>query len=103
MPIDIAEPDAPRDRTTRASKSQSRDGEATRLWFRTDRVFRQNGWWYISTREHINVGPYETAEEARRDVPRLIELLEEKAPFGEQAQALTIHQFMNRPRLRNRR
>jgi len=94
------------DRTasTRAPvRTLNRDGEAVKLWFRTDRVFYQSGAWYISTREGIDVGPYEDAITARRDAARLIELLLQTSPLGEQGQMLTIHQFMNRPRIGRRR
>ncbi|MBM4202610.1 MAG: hypothetical protein FJ194_00475 [Gammaproteobacteria bacterium] len=33
-------------------------------WFRSDRVFVMNGWWYFSAREGIELGPYATHLEA---------------------------------------
>lgn len=35
-----------------------RRDEAPRTWFRSERVFRSNGEWFIHTREGIAVGPY---------------------------------------------
>ena len=78
----------------------SRGGEATRLWFRSDRVFHENGGWYISTREGIDVGPYQSAGIAHKEAKRLIELLAHSAENGVQDLALTIQQFMDRPKTR---
>jgi len=80
-----------------AERPPARDGEAERTWFRTERVFRENGAWFIATREGINVGPYDNPDSARRDARKLIRLLAQKSVYGPQEQALTIRQFMRRP------
>lgn len=36
----------------------SRRDEEPKIWFRSDRVFRVDGDWFIHTREGIAVGPY---------------------------------------------
>ncbi|MFK7914258.1 MAG: DUF6316 family protein [Pseudomonadales bacterium] len=41
-----------------------RNNEDPKLWFRTDRIFRVNGYWFFHTREDIDVGPYNTEFEA---------------------------------------
>jgi hypothetical protein len=80
------------------AKPPRRRGEDPRLWFRTERVFFQNGGWYIATREGIDVGPYASAEAARRDESVLIRLLTRNAQNGFDDHALVIRQFITRPR-----
>lgn len=41
-----------------------RNNEDPKLWFRTDRIFRVNGYWFFHTRENVDVGPYHTEFEA---------------------------------------
>ncbi len=41
-----------------------RQNEDPKLWFRTERIFRVNGYWFFHTREDIDVGPYRTEFEA---------------------------------------
>ena len=100
----LREPTVP----ARASTSQAappqirRNDKAIRTWFRGDRVFNQNGAWYISTREGINIGPYATHSQAQRDIPPLIEhLCEPSTGLAVQDDALTIRQFIARPRGRS--
>lgn len=81
---------------------RERDADQVRVWYRTERVFYQNGAWYIATREGIDVGPYANSAAARRDSKRLIELLMHDARSGKKNHALTIHEFMLRPRMRHR-
>jgi hypothetical protein len=102
-PAGAAIPASRKRKRPRASTNAAiREGEAIRLWFRTERVFYQNGAWYISTREGIDVGPYEDAPSARADAKRLIQLLMQQSKTSPQSQILTIHQFMHRPRNRLR-
>ena len=51
-----------------------------RLWFRSSRVFADNGKWYFHTREGIDMGPYESQFEAEIEAEMLKELLQENAP-----------------------
>lgn len=80
------------------ARPRNRQGEDPRAWFRCDRIFFQNGGWYIATREGIDVGPYANAAAARRDEKHLIKLLTRSAGNGLNDQALIIRQFINRPR-----
>jgi len=77
--------------------SKHRTGESARIWFRTSRIFNENGAWYIATREGINVGPYDQLQRAQLDAERLIQMLKDHADSGRQAQELTIRQFLHRP------
>lgn len=72
-----------------------RAGEQPRTWFRTSRFFVVAGGWYFSTREDIDVGPYETREEAERDARRLAEILQ--STESETECRLAIMQFKTRP------
>lgn len=52
-----------------------RRDEASRTWFRSDRVFRVDGDWFIHTREGIAVGPYSDKFAADVDAGMLKSLL----------------------------
>lgn len=100
----LREPTVPaRASTSQAARPETRrNDKALRTWFRSDRVFNQNGAWYISTREGINIGPYPTRAQAQRDVQSLIEhLCEQRTGLAVQDDALTIRQFIERPRGRS--
>jgi hypothetical protein len=77
-----------------------RAGEDKRTWHRRRRVFNVNRLWFISTREGIDVGPYESVAEAERDCALIRNLL--KASTSEAAGRLAIYEFMNRPLARRR-
>ncbi len=68
-----------------------RDNESHRVWFRTARVFRENGDWYFSTREAIDVGPYRTELEAQVEADILKNMLR-KASVEESRKV--IREFM---------
>lgn len=82
---------------------RARSGEPERVWFRTERIFFQNGRWYIATREGIDVGPFADARTARREARHLVKMLAEARKHGEQDAGLTIRQFIHRPILVQRR
>ncbi|MFW6092431.1 MAG: DUF6316 family protein [Pseudomonadota bacterium] len=78
-----------------------RAGESPRTWFRTSRFFNIGGAWFFTTRENIDVGPYDSKAAAERDVARLIEILSETSTDAEAR--LAIHEFNSRPVLATRR
>lgn len=44
---------------------QYRNGESSeKSWYRSDRFFSMNGQWFFSTREHIDMGPFISRQEA---------------------------------------
>lgn len=53
----------------------NRKNEQPKTWFRSDRVFRSDGYWYFHTREGIDVGPYRDKFEAEVDAEMLKPLL----------------------------
>jgi hypothetical protein len=53
----------------------NRKNEQPKTWFRSDRVFRSDGYWYFHTREGIDVGPYKDKFEAEVDAEMLKSLL----------------------------
>lgn len=57
-----------------------RNNEDPRLWFRTDRIFRANGYWFFHTRENIDVGPYKTEFEAAIESDLLKNALRDTPP-----------------------
>jgi len=99
QPVTLEDKGPGRDQDDAApARTRSRQGEDPRQWFRCDRIFYQNGGWYIATREGIDVGPYANADAARRDEKLLIKLLTRGSGNGFTDQALIIRQFVNRPR-----
>ncbi len=52
-----------------------RKDEQPRSWFRSDRLFSVDGYWYFSTREGVDIGPYDTQCEAQIEAGFLRELL----------------------------
>jgi len=52
-----------------------RKDEEPRTWFRSDRVFRVDGEWFIHTRENVAVGPYQDKFAADVDAEMLKSLL----------------------------
>lgn len=79
----------------RTAVQRVRSGEAPRFWFRSDRCFASEELWFFSTREGIDVGPYESRDAAARDARRLARLLR-RAESAEQA-VREIREFMARP------
>ena len=68
-----------------------RNNENPKLWFRTDRIFRVNGYWFFHTREGINVGPYRTEFEAMIESDLLKNTLRESADADS---AMVIREFL---------
>lgn len=76
--------------------SRSRNGEPDRTWFRSQRIYRKEDQWFIMTREGMDIGPYESADQARKDAQRLIEHLQDVQSSTEAV--LVIKEFRERPR-----
>ena len=45
-----------------------RNGENTKTWYRSDRFMHVNDKWYFLTREQTQVGPFDSREEAEREL-----------------------------------
>jgi len=45
-----------------------RIGENTKTWFRSDRFLHINDKWYFITREQTQEGPFDSREEAEREL-----------------------------------
>ena len=72
----------------------ARKGDKTaRTWFRSDRVFLNNGKWYFFTREGVDVGPYDSQFEAEIEAGMLRELLRERGVNGDGCLAV-IREFV---------
>ena len=70
----------------------NRRDEESKTWFRSERVFRVDGEWFIHTREGIAVGPYGDKFAADVDAEVLKSLLED---VGSEAEAKeVIEEFM---------
>ena len=78
-----------------SSKTTVRRGERSKSWFRADRFYSEDDAWFFSTREGVDVGPYETHEIAQREAQRLIKMV--AATPNPVAAALLIHEFNRRP------
>ena len=73
---------------------QVRDGERQKLWFRSARVFQVDGVWFFATREGVDIGPFDSETEAKKNEHRLISLLL-KAKTPEEA-LRTINEYKHR-------
>ncbi len=72
-----------------------RQGEAPKQWYRSVRFFQVDGVWFFSTREGIDVGPFETETYARHQEQGLKSLLI-RTKSSEQAR-LTVMEFKHHP------
>jgi len=52
-----------------------RVGERSRHWVRSSRYFQIGDAWFFHTREGVDVGPYGSEAEVKRDAERLVEIL----------------------------
>ena len=57
-----------------------RKGEKTRTWYRNPRVFSTSQGWFISTREGVDVGPYNCQFDAEVDAETMVKRLSTCAP-----------------------
>ncbi len=71
-----------------------RKNERPRAWFRSDRVFSSEGRWYFSTREGIELGPWNSHAEADCQVLELRRRLERMCP-GKQSRAVVCEFIFN--------
>lgn len=53
----------------------ARKDELMRTWFRSERIFLSEAKWYFQTREGVDVGPYDSEDEATIEAGMLRELL----------------------------
>ena len=74
---------------------QVRDGEQQKLWYRSARAFQVDGVWFFATREGVDVGPFDSEPEAKKNEHRLISLLL-NAKTPEEA-LRTINEYKHRP------
>ncbi|MCP5180791.1 MAG: hypothetical protein H6993_18155 [Pseudomonadales bacterium] len=64
-----------------------RRNEPDHAWFRSQRTFASDGFWYFSTREGIELGPYPSHADADRDARRLRDRLAPMCP-GKQSKVV---------------
>jgi len=51
------------------SNNKTRSGElGNKFYFRTERLFQANHQWFFMSREHTDIGPYKTREQAQTGV-----------------------------------
>lgn len=55
-----------------ARKPVVRSGEEQRRHFRSDRVFKSDGFWHFTTREKKHIGPFATPDEAHDELARYV-------------------------------
>jgi len=56
--------------------NESRRGEPPERHSRSDRVIMTRGRWYVVTRERVDIGPYDTREDAEAAAKLLAETLD---------------------------
>jgi hypothetical protein len=59
-----------------------REGEEDKVRFRSDRFFCEDGQWYFTTRENAIKGPYESRDDAERDLEMYLHDLRQREKFG---------------------
>lgn len=47
---------------------------------RSDRLFAQDGYWYFRTREGLNIGPFDNAQEAEQGVSDFMDFVNNAEP-----------------------
>ncbi len=68
--------------------SEVRDGEKPRVWYRSERIHREDGLWFIQTREGIEVGPFNCRFDAEVESEILVRHLKD-APADRTQQIIT--------------
>lgn len=61
-----------------------RSGEVANTHFRTNRYFCISGNWYFSTRENLQIGPFESRDDAEVEMMFFMRHLRENGQFAEQ-------------------
>lgn len=59
-----------------------REGEDDKTRFRSDRFFCEDGQWFFTTREHTIQGPFESREEAEKELEMYLHDLRQREKFG---------------------
>ena len=78
-----------------SSQAPARDEDQGKSWFRAERFYCEDGAWFFSTREGIDVGPYDNLQIAQLEAKRLVKIL--RAAPNPAAAALLISEFNRRP------
>ncbi|MGH1486064.1 MAG: DUF6316 family protein [Cellvibrionaceae bacterium] len=73
--------------TTHSSSeaSETRQGEEDKFWFRSDRFFSVGNDWYFTTREHQDVGPFGSRDDAVHGLELFIECVQKQQTSVEHA------------------
>lgn len=58
----------------------NRTGEADHSATRRSRFFQVDGYWYYSTREKVNIGPFDSLQDAERGASAFIEFVMHAEP-----------------------
>ncbi|MCV6621646.1 MAG: DUF6316 family protein [Cellvibrionaceae bacterium] len=66
-----------------ALNTQPRRGESGRVPPRSERCFKAGDYWYYSTREQINIGPFDDLDQASAGVDAFVEFVCEKPAFSD--------------------
>lgn len=101
VPEDAADESALQPEDETPPTREARQGEQDWTHYRVERLFSVNGTWYLSTREGIDVGPFDTEREARKHEKRLVMLLK-RARTAEEAHRV-IYEYNDRPAVSSNR
>lgn len=66
-----------------ALNNEPRRGESGRVPPRSERCFKSGDYWYYSTREQINIGPFDDVDQATAGVDAFVEFVCAKPTFSE--------------------
>lgn len=59
---------------------KNRSGETGTIPERNDRFFCKDDYWYYTTREGVDIGPFDSLDEAIENAEQLIEFITSEAP-----------------------
>ena len=60
--------------------ASNRNGELGRVPVRSDRLFTQHGYWYFRTRERLDIGPFDSINEAVDGVNGFMDFIDNSKP-----------------------
>ena len=75
--------------------SSVRRGESAKHWFRSERFFKVGGVWFFTTREGIDIGPYASMLEARKQLQQLFVFLRKTQTDAESRKV--VYEFKHQP------
>ncbi|GAB1264663.1 hypothetical protein NBRC116493_05070 [Aurantivibrio infirmus] len=68
--------------TTPSQTIQCRQNEEAKVWYRSRRFFTINNEWFFSTRENMDIGPFESEEQARSGMQLFVDSIKQDNDYN---------------------